>query len=159
THAWSLFHNDAVVRVVASIVTSSALLHYYLDGFIWKIRETDTGEALNIRAAAGPVRSASLMPAWGMQALLWPLFVIPAVALGAEESIGNVRAMQVYENVLDAFPDSAAAHYQMARELQENGRLREARAHYEQTLQQAPDMLPAHVFLGILLADQHDLPA
>jgi len=159
THAWSLFHNDAIVRVVASIVTSSALLHYYLDGFIWKIRETDTGEALNIRAAAGPVRLASLMPAWGLQALLWPLFVIPAVVLGAVELRGNVRTMQVYENVLDAFPDSATAHYQMARELQENGRLREARVHYEQTLQHAPDMLPAHVFLGILLADQHDLPA
>jgi Tfp pilus assembly protein PilF len=159
THAWGLFHNDAVVRVVASIVTSSALLHYYLDGFIWKIRETDTGAALNIPAAAGPVRSASLLPAWGMQALLWPLFVIPAVAFGAVESRGNVRTMQVYENVLDAFPDSAAAHYQMARELQENGRLREAKAHYEQTLQNAPDMLPAHVFLGILLADQHDLSA
>jgi Tfp pilus assembly protein PilF len=160
THAWSLFHNDAVVRVVASIVTSAALLHYYLDGFIWKIRETDTGDALNLRAAtAGPVRFAALIPSWGMQALLWPLFVIPAVALAAVESRGNVRTMQVYENVLDAFPDSATAHYQMARELQENGRLREAKAHYEQTLQHAPDMLPAHVFLGILLADQHDLPA
>ncbi len=158
THAWSLFHNDAIVRMVASIVTSAALLHYYLDGFIWKIRESDTGAALGVRAGSGPARLGSLLPAWGMQALLWPLFVIPAVALGAVESQGNVRTMQVYENVLDAFPDSAAAHYQMARELQENGRLREAKDHYEQTLEHAPNMLPAHIFLGILLADQHDLP-
>jgi Flp pilus assembly protein TadD len=157
THAWSLFENAAVVRVVASIVTSAALLHYYLDGFIWKIRETDTGDALGLRTANTKQRWATLVPAWGRQALLWPMFVVPAALLGAAELQGNVVQMQVYENVYDAFPDSPAANYQIARELQESGRLREAKVHYEQTLKRAPDMLPAHTFLGILLADQHDV--
>jgi Tfp pilus assembly protein PilF len=159
THAWSLFEKDAVVRVVASIVTSAALLHYYLDGFIWKIRETDTGEALGVRTTDSKRRWAMLVPAWGRQALLWPMFVVPAALLGAAESQGNVRQLEVYENVVDAFPKSALANYQIARALQENGRLREARVHYEETLKHAPDMLPAHTFLGILLADQHDTGA
>jgi Tfp pilus assembly protein PilF len=155
--AWTLFHNDAIVRIVASIVTSAALLHYYLDGFIWKIREADTGEALGVRPTAEPKRQASRIPAWGLQALLWPLFVIPAVAFGVVESKGEIRPMQVYENVFDAFPDSAMANYQIARQLQEDGLMAEAKEHYQRTLERAPDMLPAHIFLGVLLADQHDL--
>jgi tetratricopeptide (TPR) repeat protein len=156
THAWSLFHKDVVVRIVASVVTSAALLHYYLDGFIWKIRETETGEALGVRAGTGPMRWATLVPAWGRQALLWPLFVIPAVIFGAAESNGAPRPMDVYEKVFDAFPDSPLANYQIARQLQEEGQLREAKVHFERALDRAPDMLPAHVFLGILLADEHD---
>ena len=159
THAWSLFHNDVIVRVVASIVTSAALLHYYLDGFIWKIRESDTGDALGVKTSTGgPMRWAQLVPAWGRQALLWPLFVVPAVIFGVVESRGDVQEMQVYENVFDTFPDSPMANYQIARQLQEDGRLREAKEHYERALQGAPDMLPAHTFFGILLADQQDLP-
>jgi Tfp pilus assembly protein PilF len=156
THAWSLFQNATVVRIVASVVTSSALLHYYLDGFIWKIREKDTGEALGVRAGGEPLRWATLVPAWGRQAVLWPLFVIPAVIFGAIEMKGAAPPMQVYENVFDAFPDSPLANYQIARQLQEEGRLREAKVHYERALERAPGMLPAHVFLGILLADQHE---
>jgi len=159
THAWSLFHNDAVIRIAASIVTSAALLHYYLDGFIWKIREADTGDALGVRAGTGPRQVASLVPAWGRQALLWPLFVVPAVIFGVVESKGDVREMQVYENVLDAFPDSPLANYQIARQLQESGRFREAKEHFESTLERAPEMLPAHIFYGVMLADLHDLPA
>jgi tetratricopeptide (TPR) repeat protein len=159
THAWSLFHNDIVVRIAASIVTSAALLHYYLDGFIWKIRETDTGDALGVRAGTGPRRLASLVPDWGRQALLWPLFAVPVVIFGVIESKGDVREMQVYENVFDAFPDSPLANYQIARQLQESGRFREAKEHFEITFKRAPDMLPAHVFYGVMLADQHELSA
>ena len=159
THAWSLFHNDVVVRIVASVVTSAALLHYYLDGFIWKIRETDTGEALGVGSGTGPTRWATLVPAWGRQALLWPLFVIPALIFGVLESNGAPRPMDVYEKVFDAFPDSSLANYQIARQLQEEGQLNEAKVHFERTLELVPDMLPAHVFLGVLLADQHDFAA
>ena len=156
THAWSLFHSDVVVRIVASVVTSAALLHYYLDGFIWKIRETDTGEALGVGSGTGPTRWATLVPAWGRQALLWPLFVIPALIFGVLESNGAPRPMDVYEKVFDAFPDSSLANYQIARQLQEEGQLHEAKVHFERSLELVPDMLPAHVFLGVLLADQHD---
>src|SRR6266850_2298793 len=54
THAWSLFENPALVRIVASMVTAVGMLHYYLDGFIWKIRETETREALNVAGVNDP---------------------------------------------------------------------------------------------------------
>src|SRR5438105_9077214 len=58
-HAWSLFENQTIVRIALSTVTSAGLLHYYLDGFIWKIRESETRQALGVdgdepRVAIGP---------------------------------------------------------------------------------------------------------
>ncbi|HEY2981326.1 MAG TPA: tetratricopeptide repeat protein [Anaerolineales bacterium] len=170
THAWSLFEDKTVVRIAISLVSATGLLHYYLDGFIWKIRETETRQALGVRPAsdAGEPRRAStepsafsapgLIPAWSRHALLWLLFVIPAALLFMRESKGNVlRPLQIYENVLAAFPDSANGHYQLGRELQDAGRLREARVHFERALSIAPDLLPAHIFMGVVLGDQKDL--
>jgi Tfp pilus assembly protein PilF len=162
-HAWGLFENQTIVRIALSIVTSAGLLHYYLDGFIWKIREPETRQALEVDAGADRVVAAARgipWPAVAQHAALWLLFAVPAVLLSVQESRGNVaRPIQIYETVAEAFPNSAQPHYQLARELQDEGRFREARVHYEKTLSLAPDLLPAHVFLGVLLTDQHELAA
>jgi len=157
THAWALFKDDRVIRVVVSLVTATGMLHYYMDSFIWKIREKETSQALGVQASTSAVR-LPLIPVWARHAALWLLFAIPAGLFFVVESRGDAKPeLEIYQNVVDAFPSSATAHYQMARTLQEMGRFREARDHYEQTLSLAPNMLPAHVFLGILLSDQHEL--
>jgi len=169
THAWSLFEDKAVVRVLISLVTATGLLHYYLDGFIWKIRETETRQALGVRPASEAGESRRILPepspvcavwipAWARHAALWLLFVVPAALFFVRESKGNVApALEIYENVVEAFPDSPDAHYPVGRQLQEMGRLREAKVHLEQAVALAPDMLPAQIFLGVLLGDQRDL--
>ena len=167
-HASLLFEDQTLIRVAASVVTGIALLHYYLDGFIWKIRETETSTALGVRpqsetGEAGLQRRVTLapfaaFPVWVRHAGLWLLFVIPAALFFVIESKGNVQGrMEVYQNVVRAFPDSANARYQLGRELQEMGRLREASVELDRALELAPDLLPAHIFLGVLLADQRDL--
>jgi tetratricopeptide (TPR) repeat protein len=157
THAWALFKDDRVIRVVVSLVTATGMLHYYMDSFIWKIREKETSQALGVQASSLP-HQLPLIPAWARHAALWLLFAIPAGLFFVIESKGDVAPeLEISQNVVDAFPRSATAHYQIARTLQEMGRFREAREHYEQTLALAPNMLPAHVFLGILLSDQHEL--
>ena len=157
THAWTLFKDDRVVRVVVSVVSTTGMLHYYMDSFIWKIREKETGQALGVQVVAAP-RPSPLVPAWARHAALWLLFAIPAGLFYAVESRGDVAPpLAIYENIVAAFPRSSMAHYQIARELQEMGRLREARVHYEQALSLAPNMLPGHIFLGVLLSDQHEL--
>jgi len=162
THAWSLFENATVVRIAASMVTAVAMLHYYLDGFIWKIRETETREALNVAGVNDPQRVKFDVPAaWApslRHAALWAIFVVPAVVFSVRELQGGVTPpLAVYEDVLATFPNAANAQYQLGRELQEAGRLREAKAHFEKALSVSQDILPAHIFLGVLLADQKDL--
>jgi Tfp pilus assembly protein PilF len=160
THAWTLFKDDRVIRVAISLVTAIGMLHYYMDSFIWKIRETETGQALGVQSGAPAARAPLLIPAWGRHAAMWLLFAIPAGLFFIVESKGRVAPpLEIYENVVAAFPDSASAHYQIARELQDMGRFREARTHYEATLALAPNMLPAHAFLGVLLSDQGEFAA
>src|SRR5262249_17291707 len=79
THAWALFKNDKVIRVVISLVTATGMLHYYMDSFIWKIREKETGEALGVQTVGAlyersgghrPPLQGSLIPAWARHAAL-----------------------------------------------------------------------------------------
>lgn len=166
THAWRLFDNQAVVRVLVGLTTATAMMHYYLDGFIWKIREKETSQALGVDSRAqepgtsrtGPALIPARFPAWSRQALLWLLFVIPAGVFLVIELRGNVtRPLQIYENLVEAYPDSSNAHYELGRELLDAGRLREARTHFERALELTPNLLPARIILGVLLADQQDL--
>lgn len=172
THAWRLFQDDTVVRVAAAVVPAMALLHYYLDGFIWKIREAETRRALlgaGVRPeseAAEPRRATpepsallpALIPAWTRHALLWLLFVIPATLFFVMESKGNAaRPLQIYQKLVETFPDSPHAHYELGSELQNGGRLREAKVHFERALALAPDSYLARIKLGVLLADQGNL--
>ena len=48
THAWHLFEDATWIRLAAAVVPGTAMLHYYLDGFIWRIREPETRAALGV---------------------------------------------------------------------------------------------------------------
>ena len=62
THAWTLFKDDRVIRVVVSLITATGMLHYYMDSFIWKIREKETGEALGVQTAGSQPRKPLRAP-------------------------------------------------------------------------------------------------
>ena len=159
THAWRFFEDATLARVAAAFVVAMALLHYYLDGFIWKIREPDTRGVL-VGSDAGATEPSGhsrppLIPAWLGHALLWLFFVAPAAALFAmQPETGVRRPMQVFESLVDTFPDSPDPHFELGKQLQEAGRLREAKVQFEKVLALSPESYPALVQLGVLLVDQ-----
>ncbi len=55
---------------------ASGFLHYYFDGFIWKVREKSTRAGLGIQGGGAEVES---FPKWIAHGSKWLLFVIPAV--------------------------------------------------------------------------------
>jgi tetratricopeptide (TPR) repeat protein len=62
--------------VLGAVVAASTLLHFYYDGFIWKLREADVSRTLGVRAdaLAGPIGRARP----GVRhALRWALFGAP----------------------------------------------------------------------------------
>ena len=62
------------------VVTASALLHFYYDGFIWKVREAQTRTMLGIEGAgATALASPRFWPAWVRHSLRWAALVIPPV--------------------------------------------------------------------------------
>ena len=164
THAYLLFENEAVVRIVVGLVAATAMLHYYLDGFIWKVREKDTRQALDVgtESEPGPVtpERSVVLPGWTRQGVLWLLFIVPAVLFFFVESNGGgARPLEMHRNLVAAFPDSPIAHSLYGTELMEAGLLAEAKVYLEQSLSLEPDLHAARLNLGVLLAGQGDLPA
>jgi Flp pilus assembly protein TadD len=163
-HAWHLFEDSTLMRLAAAVVPGTAMLHYYLDGFIWRMREPETRAALGVDVSSlakykktqvrpfripGPVRHA----------LLWLLLLVPGVFLLVMESNGNeIRPpLYVYQDLAETFPDSPHSHFELGRVLQDMGRLREAKEHFDRSLALAPNDYRTLTRLGALLTDQGDL--
>ncbi|MGE0143041.1 MAG: hypothetical protein AB7I19_05025 [Planctomycetota bacterium] len=91
--------------VLAGFILASQLLHFYFDGFLWKVRETDTRAALGLEGAGGAV--ARSIPALRHLAL-WSLLVIPVAGLWWSQS-RDFDKVAVAAALSSALPDSADA--------------------------------------------------
>src|SRR6187401_369495 len=73
---------DVVKNILAGVVTASALLHFYYDGFIWKVREKSTRQSLGITGGTADVSAKGFLPGWALHGTKWVgVFVIPLGAL------------------------------------------------------------------------------
>ena len=144
----------SVERFVFSVVAASTMLHFYFDGFIWKIREADTGRALGIRRAAGaapaiPLRNAFLTP----HAVKWAaLFALPLALLVVLETRAGAAPLRArYDNLVSLVPDSAEFQHNLGFAEREAGDLEAAEARYRRALELDPEYPRAHANLGIVL--------
>ena len=58
---------DSVKNILAGVVTASALLHFYYDGFIWKVREKSTRQSLGISGGTADVSTKRFSPRVGVR--------------------------------------------------------------------------------------------
>ena len=69
---------DAVKNILTGVVTASALLHFYYDGFIWKVREKSTRQSFGIAGGTADVSLGGFLPGWALHGAKWvAIFVIP----------------------------------------------------------------------------------
>src|SRR5256886_9034325 len=72
---------DTLKRALMGIVAASGLLHFYYDGFIWKVRERSTREHLGLAGGHVSAASREFLPRWLLHGLKWAaLFGIPLAA-------------------------------------------------------------------------------
>jgi tetratricopeptide (TPR) repeat protein len=124
--------------VALSLILASSMLHFYYDGFIWKIRERDTGETLGIKGAKG---RTGLTPTWTMarHALLWSLFVVPLALFGYLEWTDRVAApLSQAQAAGRSLPDNANAQSSLCGMLVRNGQLQQAFEVCQRALQLDP---------------------
>src|SRR5436189_5740537 len=57
---------EAVKRILTGVVTASALLHFYYDGFIWKVREKSTRQSLGISGGTADASRNAFLPSWAL---------------------------------------------------------------------------------------------
>src|SRR5881396_1402957 len=72
---------DVVKRILTGVVTASALLHFYYDGFIWKVREKSTRQSLGLGGGTtdpAPAGLGGILPSWAWHGFKWvAVFVVP----------------------------------------------------------------------------------
>jgi hypothetical protein len=147
---------EGIRQGLIGVVTASALLHFYYDGFIWKVREAQTRTMLGIEGAgAAALASPRFWPAWFRHSLRWAVLVIPFGALCATQLVGRVvPAIERTAKVAEVLPQDAQAQLNYGQALHKVGRVEDAIGRYEFALSKKPDLADAEFFLGLALSEQ-----
>lgn len=155
----SVISAESIRHGLIGIVTASALLHFYYDGFIWKVREPQTRKMLGIEGAgATALTSARLLPAWVRHSLRWAAIVIPFGALCAAQLVGRVvPLLERTEKVAEVLPQDPKAQLNYGKALHEAGRVDEAIRKYEFAIARDPSLAEAEFCLGLAWKDLGDL--
>src|SRR5262249_52746740 len=73
----ALVENGTVAAFFTGILGTSTILHYYYDGFIWKVREKSTQAGLGLNDGAAPLPARQLTVGSVAHLLKWsPLVVV-----------------------------------------------------------------------------------
>src|SRR5215472_9074088 len=143
---------DAVKNILTGVVTASALLHFYYDGFIWKVREKSTRQSLGIAGGTADVSLGGFLPGWALHGAKWvAIFVVPLGILWFAEIESGRGKLERLGAIVADLPTSARAHMHYATELQEAGRVDEAAKEFSEAIRWNPNSTKAHVSLGSLL--------
>src|SRR5260370_18350283 len=62
---------ETLTRLLTGVVAASGLLHFYYDGFIWKVREKSTRQSLGLAAGTAHAKLGSCLPGWALHARHW----------------------------------------------------------------------------------------
>jgi len=128
------------------VLLGSALLHFYYDGFIWKLREASTGSTLGL-VGAGIV--GRLTP-WMMHGFKWAVFLVPVALLLRGELTNTRGVLERRQWVADALPDSPPAFARLGESLEQAGHTRKAADAYEKALALGSQSSRLHNNAGVL---------
>ena len=153
---------DTLKRALMGIVAASGLLHFYYDGFIWKVRERSTRESLGIGGSNVDISASGLsglFPSWALHGAKWvAIFVIPLTAFWFWQTRGippdHVRQGWI---VADLPTGGASPHFHYAEALAKAGRADEAEKEYHIAIGLDPKDAKTHHQLGTLLLAQNKI--
>jgi Tfp pilus assembly protein PilF len=149
---------DSVKTVLTGVVTASALLHFYYDGFIWKVREKSTRQSLGISGGTADVSLGGFLPGWALHGAKWvAAFVIPLGALWLGQTRTVRSDLDRVAMIAADLPTSARAHVNHATALQDAGRPDEAAEAFSHALRLNPDSAKAHAGLATILIGKGEL--
>jgi tetratricopeptide (TPR) repeat protein len=140
--AQSVETSAATQVAIASAVQCSALLHYYYDGFLWKVRERSTQQALGFQGNGG--RPDAVVTWHGIKWL-----VLAAPAAGLWFATGNPIGLAEAEALAASTPNAAEAHHRLGTARTEAGWPREAVESLERALSITPGDAPTEADLAL----------
>jgi tetratricopeptide (TPR) repeat protein len=149
---------ETMRRVLTGVVAASGLLHFYYDGFIWKVRERSTRENLGLAAGNTSAPPRELLPSWALHGLKWVgVFVIPLGAFWIGQARSHTPEVEQKAWIAADLPNSARAHWRYGFSLHKADRLEEAAEQCEIALRLNPKEKEVHYSLGQIRAAQSRL--
>jgi len=146
---------DTVRRILTGVVAASTLLHFYYDGFIWKVRERSTRQALGLAGGTADVSLGGILPSWAWHGLKWAaVFVLPLGALWFWQTHLNVPEVQRRAWLVADVPVGAKQHFDYGLALQKEGQWEKAEEQYKIALGFKPADAEAHMNLATVLTAQ-----
>jgi Flp pilus assembly protein TadD len=151
---------DTVKRILTGVVTASTLLHFYYDGFIWKVRERSTRQSLGLSGGTADVSLGGVLPGWAWHGLKWVgIFVLPLGALWFWQVHLAVPEVQRLGWVVADVPTVAKPHYDYGSALQKEGKFDQAIEEFNTALRFKPDYAEAHMGLARALSGESKFDA
>jgi Tfp pilus assembly protein PilF/branched-subunit amino acid transport protein len=146
---------DTVKRILTGVVTASTLLHFYYDGFIWKVRERSTRQSLGLAGGTADVTLGGLLPSWAWHGLKWvAVFVVPLSALWFWQTHLAIPELQRQAWVVADVPVGAKQHFDYGLALQKEGQWERAEEQYKIALGFRPADAKSHMNLAVVLMAQ-----
>jgi Flp pilus assembly protein TadD len=146
---------DTVKRFLTGVVTASTLLHFYYDGFIWKVRERSTRQSLGLAGGTADVTLGGILPSWAAHGLKWAMvFVLPLSALWFWQTHLNVPEVQRRAWLVADVPFGAKQHFDYGQALQKEGKWEQAEEQYKIALSFKPADPKSHMNLATVLTAQ-----
>jgi Tfp pilus assembly protein PilF/branched-subunit amino acid transport protein len=147
---------DTVKRILTGVVTASTLLHFYYDGFIWKVRERSTRQSLGLSGGTADVSLGGFLPSWAWHGLKWvAVFVVPLSALWFWQTHESIPEAQRRAWLVADVPNGAKQHFDYGVALQKENRWAEAEEQYKTALRFNPAGFKSHMNLAVALMAQN----
>ena len=130
--------------LLIAFLATAGLLHYYYDGFIWKIRETSTSETLGLQTAEKGVLQIPAI----RHAAKWCLGAIPVAWLMTTELRSAPDLPTQFQLLSASLPDSADVQFETAQVLTSSGQSKAAVPHLDRVLRIRPRTFFARTVAG-----------
>ena len=145
--------SEGLRNLLFGVIATSSLLHFYYDGFIWKVRDPDTRRSLGVSdpsaTVAGPALRSSRIQ-W-RHWLAWVGLAILVGGLAISERRRQADDLQMARSVVDNVPGSVSARNQLARTLIGSNRFDEAIAQAGVAIRLEPDVSKSYTYRGVAL--------
>ena len=153
---------DSFANLIRGVVWASTILHFYYDGFIWKVRDKATRAGLGLDMGKSQPVSKSIAIGEFAHLLKWSPLIIILSWLSITELSGssfppggnaarswpNQTQLERVQNIAVAIPDDLRAQRRAATTLANMGRDDEAIRNLKSVLQRHPSYLAGQHLLG-----------
>ncbi|MBW8889985.1 MAG: tetratricopeptide repeat protein [Fibrobacteres bacterium] len=148
--------NGAAPPWIIHLTVASALLHFYFDGFIWKVRETELRQGLGLGKGAPPTPSTPASAPRGLE-WQWAFFLLPVLWLGFSQHAGKAPPFESQVvNLSEGIPGSWLAHFLSGTYFKGRAEWERAESEYRATVAANPGLAIGHLFLADILKRKGD---